>query len=664
MKRILTFVVLLVLGVAAIAMSAEVQGLKGPPPLPPKISGYVPGKIVVKFDSTTLAGISRFPDQVSGRLGIPALDQLGEQHGVFAVDAQFPGAKKRTYKGRVIDLAGWHIVRFKGKADVQQVVAAYKAQPGVLEAQPVSYHSIYKWPNDQFFSPEFNTQGIEQWHLKKIQAPAAWDFAAGNSQIIVALLDTGVKYYHKDLGGRDAGYNSGGPNDISGNIWLNQSEITGRLGIDADNNGFNYDWVGYDFVHVDGAHQIPAPYQVMTGEDYYNPDNDPRDYNGHGTHCAGNVAAITNNSEACASVSGGWGDTTLSRQASGVRVMALRIGYSAAILGLKYPGFENGFVEMDWAAQALRYAADNGARIASCSWGSGADGGLPEAVDYFLASGGLIFKAAGNDAKDDNTPTYDYLCSRADVIKVAATDQNDQKASFSNYGVWVDICAPGVNIWSLWVDEVNYPLQEDLVYNLDGTSMAAPIAAGVGALIWSQNPNWTAAQVKEKLFNSTDDIDPLNPSYGGKLGHGRVNALKAVSDGTPPPAQEVGVNSLEVGKYTGTRKNKFFTPTQEFILGDTVVFRAHVQDNAGQNVAGANMQLNIQLTIPGSANPTLLSAVSNSQGVAETSWSTSAPNKRGMGGTTSGSYSVTVTNVSVSGYSWDNGKTASSFTLK
>jgi subtilisin family serine protease len=659
MRRVLFLVILLVLGVTTIAIGAEVQGLEGPPPIPPKVSGYVPGKIVVKFDTTTQDIVSRTPGKASGRLGVPALDQLGAQYGVFNIEPQFPGARKRTYKGRVIDLAGWHIVRFKGKADVQKVAAAYKAQRGVVDAQPVSYHSIYKWPNDQFFSPEFNTQGIEQWHLKKIQAPEAWDQATGNSQIIVALLDTGVKYYYKDLGGLNAGYSACGPTDLAGNMWLNQREINGSTGSDADNNGYKYDWVGYDFVNVDDAHQIPSPYQMMTGEDYYNPDNDPLDYNGHGTHCAGNVAAITNNSEACASVAGGWGDTTLRREANGVRVMALRIGYSAALLGIKYPGFENGFVEMDWAAQALRYAADNGARIASCSWGSGADGGLPEAVDYFLASGGLIFKAAGNDATDNNDPTYDYLCSRSDVIKVAATDQNDQKASFSNYGTWVNICAPGVNIWSLWVDEVNYPAQEDLVYSLDGTSMAAPIAASVAALIWSQNPDWTASQVKNKLLNSADDIDSLNPSYAGKLGNGRVNALRAVINGTPPPAQEVGVDSLETGKYSGRKKNKIFTATQQFIQGDTVVIQAHVKDNAGQNVAGAN----VEITITGPVKPAPLNFVSDNQGVAETSWSTRAPNKRGRGGTAPGTYQATVTQVTASGYAWDDEKSTSTFTL-
>ncbi len=641
-----------------VAIAAEVEGLEGPSPIPPNVSGYVPGKIVVKFDHATQDMVKQFPGKASGHVGIPALDQLGEQFGVFNIEPQFPGARKRTYKGRLIDLAGWHIVRFKGKADVRKVAAAYKARPGVLDAQPVSYHSIYKWPNDQFFSPEFNTQGIEQWHLKKIQAPEAWDFATGNSQIIVALMDTGVKYYFKDLGGLDAGYDACGPTDISGNIWLNQNEISkGSSGSDVDSNGYEYDWVGYDFVNIDDAHQIPAPYMVMTGEDYSNPDNDPRDYNGHGTHCAGNVAAITNNFDACASVAGGWGDTTLRREANGVRVMALRIGYSAAIFGIKLPGLENGFVEMDWAAQALRYAADNGARIASCSWGSGPDGGLPEAVDYFLANGGLIFKAAGNDGADNNAPTYDYLCSRSDVIKVAATDQNDQKASFSNYGAWVDICAPGVNIWSLWVDEANYPPDVDLVYHLDGTSMATPIAAGVAALIWSQHPEWTAAQVRSKLLSSADNIDSLNPTYAGKLGSGRVNAFKAVSDGSPIPVQEVGVDSLDTGKYSGRRKHQIFTITQDFIQGDTVILRAHVKDNSGQNVAGAN----VEIAITGLVTP--LSCVSDSQGVAETSWSTRAPNKRGRGGTAPGTYQATVTQVTGSGYAWDNVKTAVNFIL-
>src|SRR3990170_6576233 len=206
--------------------------------------------------------------------------------------------------------------------------------------------------------------------------------------------------------------------------------------------------------------------------------------------------------------------------------MDLRIGWRA-IYGVI---FDVGMVDMGFAAQALHYAADKGARIASCSWGSDNSGGIGEAIDYFLASGGLIFKAAGNDS----TETADYLCARNDVLCVAATDQNDCKAGFSTYGSWVDISAPGVGIWSSWHnpdDPVN-----DYISTMDGTSMATPLSASVAALIWSQNPTWTAAQVRQRLFDSADPIEslPCNFSLAGKLGAGRINAFKAVVTASPP----------------------------------------------------------------------------------------------------------------------------------
>jgi hypothetical protein len=234
---------------------------------------------------------------------------------------------------------------------------------------------------------------------------------------------------------------------------------------------------------------------------------------------------MNNNGEAVASVAGGWGNGSVEPTGNGVKVMALRIGWSASIALA-------GYVEMDYAAEALHYAANKGAKIASCSWGSENTGGLGEAVDYFLANGGLIFKAAGNDSKDVST-TGDYMCSRDDVICVAATDENDCKASFSNYGSWVDIAAPGNEIWSLF--QYWYDPPEDYVTNMSGTSMAAPLASSVAALIWSKEPQWTAAQVKAQLCSSADNIYGLscNTAYLGQLGAGRINAFRAVNIGTP-----------------------------------------------------------------------------------------------------------------------------------
>ncbi|MHA1940006.1 MAG: S8 family serine peptidase, partial [Candidatus Thorarchaeota archaeon] len=464
MKRILVMTLLLLLITASTNLAVEVPTRDVEKPNVPSFLGYAENRIVVKFDPSVIRMMDK-ANLIHGRTGIPDLDQVGTRHGVASIRPQFPGARRKTYKGRVIDLAGWHKIRFHGKVDALDVVERYKRIPGVIDAQPVGIHTVYKTPND----PDYPSQ----WHLPKIQAPEAWDFETGNPDIVVAILDTGVRYFHKDLGGANASYSQDfDPANVDGNIWVNEDEVNGD-GIDNDSNGFVDDKIGWDFVQ-----STADPFFIChSDEDCIGADNDPRDFNGHGTHCAGIVAAMNNNSEAVASVAGGWGNGLPESSGNGVKVMPLRIGWTALYFGL----IEVGVVAMDYAAEAMYYAADNGARIASCSWGSENTGGIGAAIDYFLASGGLVFKAAGNDG----TSTADYMGSRTDVINVAATDRIDCKASFSNYGAWVDISAPGVDINSLFHD-YNDPTN-DTVTSLNGTSMATPLAASVAALIWSQN---------------------------------------------------------------------------------------------------------------------------------------------------------------------------------
>ena len=511
MKRILIIALLTLLSflvAASLALAAEVWTPAVERPQNQSFIGYTPKRIVVKFDPSithTMNGATL----AQGKTGIATLDDFGTRHGVASIRRQFPGAKRKNYKGRVIDLAGWHKVEFRREVQVLDIVEEYKKIPGVIDAQPVSIHTVYREPTEQFYDL--------QWHLPRIQAPEAWDIETGNSNIIVAILDTGVRYFQKDLGGVDA--SPANPTAADGNMWVNLSEKNGTDGADDDGNGYVDDWIGWDF--VENTYYGPL-YPCYAGEDCGVPDNDPRDFNGHGTHCAGSVAAMNNNDEAVASVAGGWGSGTPVSSGNGVKVMPLRIGWSVALLGI--PDLEVGVVEMDYAAEALYYAADNGARIASCSWGSENTGGIADAIDYFLASGGLIFKAAGND--DSSTP--DYMGSRDDIINVAATDESDCKASFSNYGNWVDIAAPGVYIWSLFHDHTDP--ETDYVAPLDGTSMAAPLAASVAALTWSLDPSLSAQEVKEILYRSADPIDGLgcNSMYAGELGAGRINAHQAV----------------------------------------------------------------------------------------------------------------------------------------
>jgi subtilisin family serine protease len=521
MKRFLAISLLLTVAIGLSILNVNAAIVDHDRPEIPSFIGYASDRIVVNFDPAVRRKTDKrfFP---RGRTGIPELDQVGKRHGVRSIRPQFRDAKRTIYKGRAIDLAGWHKMKFARKMDDPlAVVEEYKAIPGVIDAQPVGIHTVFRDPNDRYYSAENNSHGISQWHLPMIMAPQAWDTETGNDQIVVANLDTGVRYFQKDLGGEHASHNT--PTAADGNMWVNWAEKNG--GDDA--NGYPDDWIGWDF--VDEAYG-GLYWSCYPGEDCGEADNDPRDFNGHGTHCAGIVSAINNNVRAVASVAGGWGDGTSSPSfEKGVKVMGLRIGWSASYWFF----YEVGVVSMDYAAEAFYYAANNGARIASCSWGSSNTGGLGAAIDEFLARGGLIFKAAGNG----NSEIRDYMCSRSDIISVAATDENDCRADFSTYGNWVDISAPGVNIWSLFhwhEDPIN-----DYVQVMSGTSMATPMAAGVAALIWSQNPSLTADEVKQKLFDSADPIYhlPCNWCYVGKLGAGRINAYNAVNSITPvdPP---------------------------------------------------------------------------------------------------------------------------------
>jgi subtilisin family serine protease len=477
--------------------------------------GYVPNKIVVKFSPELVSRMSKGLFS-SGKTGLSEMDAMGGKHGAKFIRAQFPGARKKMLQGRVVDLSGWHEIHFTGRADVEDIAKEYRSLPGIIDAQPVSIHPVYTVPNDQFY--------YLQWHLPQIHAPQAWDIETGNASIVVAILDTGVRYFMGDLGGLATSYSA--PTQANGNMWINWAEKTGGPG-DDDGNGFIDDWIGWDFVESTDIDPLLLP--CFLGEDCHTADNDPRDFNGHGTHCAGSVGAMNNNWEAVASVSGGWGRGILETTGNGVRVMPLRIGWSADLLGLGL--YELGLVEMSYAAQAFFYAADNGARIASCSWGSANTGGIREAIDYFLASGGLIFKAAGNDGIDSPD---DYIIGLSGglyerIIKVAATDENDCKADFSNFGSWVTLSAPGVGIYSCYHD--HYDPVNDYVASMDGTSMAAPLAASVAALIWSKNPALSADEVKNRLVGSADPIDVLscNSAYAGRLGAGRINAYNAAS---------------------------------------------------------------------------------------------------------------------------------------
>jgi len=253
---------------------------------------------------------------------------------------------------------------------------------------------------------------------------------------------------------------------------------------------------GVDYDHEDLAGK------VIKGYDYINNDSDPMDDNWHGTHVAGIVAATTNNSKGIAGVS--WG----------AKIMAVKVLNSSG----------NG-TDLT-VSNGITYAADNGAKIINLSLGGYSNSSTMENAIYYAQSKGcVIIAAAGND----NTSNILYPAGYQNVIGVSATDDTDAKASYSNYGWYVDVAAPGG-----YGDVENHPTRNVLSCYLDndyaysaGTSMAAPYVAGLASLIATRYPGRSASQLIRSMYQAVDDLGAAGRD--NYFGHGRINAEKAVT---------------------------------------------------------------------------------------------------------------------------------------
>ncbi|MGD0495286.1 MAG: NosD domain-containing protein [Candidatus Bathyarchaeia archaeon] len=319
----------------------------------------------------------------------------------------------------------------------------------------------------------------KQWGLRTIEADWAWNTTVGSHSILVAVVDTGIDWQHPDLAA-------------------------------------NYVALGYNWV---------------------NNDPNPMDDNGHGTHCAGVIAATINNSLGIAGL-------------AQVRIMGEK-GLDASGIG-----------SSSELAKAIVHAVNQGANIISCSWGSSAESTvLHEAVRYAYEHGVVVVAAAGNDA----TNVKHYPAAFDEVVAVAATDELDNPASFTNYGDWLKVAAPGVNIYST-------VLGGTYAY-MSGTSMATPHVSGVAALIWSMFPNMTRDQVWAQLQYTADDLGA--PGFDVYYGFGRVNARKAVEQG--PSDHDVLVLSLKTPPYLK--------------LGNEAVVNTTILDMGKSNESGITVEL-------------------------------------------------------------------------
>ncbi|MGD2066653.1 MAG: S8 family serine peptidase [Candidatus Bathyarchaeota archaeon] len=347
---------------------------------------------------------------------------------------------------------GYYTLKLPKGKDLFEAIEEFNARDEILFAEPsnVGYNDALYIPDDSDFT--------QQWYLHNtgqtggtpdadVDAPEAWNIERGDSDVVIAIIDTGVDLNHPDI----------------------QSNLIPQPP--------GEDW---DFADPD---LIPEP-----GTEWWED---------HGTHCAGISAAVDNT-------------TGIIGMAPGCRILPIRIDLHSGMYANR--------------ADAINFVRSIAHRfqhvVMSCSWKtSGSITAIYNAIVKANNNNILVCFAAGNSG--NNTDVHpEYPGVMKEVVSVAATDHRDVKASYSNYGSTIDVCAPGSNIFSTLPNNSHGPK--------DGTSMACPLVAGLAGLIWSKNPNLTNQAVRTIIEKNCDNIDSVNPGLVGKLGKGRINAYRAL----------------------------------------------------------------------------------------------------------------------------------------
>jgi subtilisin family serine protease len=507
----------------------------------------------------------RLQRRAPARTGLASVDAIARRFAVQEVRPVVPIVQASS-PARA-ELERWYVVRLPGpeahinlssreelfsksrEPRFQALVGSAQALRGDSNVERVEPATVVKSdlvPNDAHFG-----SGL-LWGLDRISAATAWDTTTGSAQVTVAVLDSGVDYEHADLADR---------------IWTNPGESgLDQFGadkqsnqVDDDGNGYVDDWHGWNF--VDG-------------------DNNPRDRNAHGTHVAGTIAAS--------------GDNDPDHEVdNGTRVVG--VAWNARIMPLKFlTGFGVGSDAN--AAAGVAYAADNGARIVNMSFGGpGVSPVLDDALRYAHDEKDVVLVAA---AGNDNVDAYQISPANSPyVITVAASNQADAKSCFSNFGVRIDVAAPGGDapdcggederIVSLLSSRLDPPRPEQLAPDTIpccylaflGTSMAAPHVSGLAALIRSIHPEFTNEQARQVIRLTADDVGPSQFDVGA--GYGRINAAQAVAQTQAPPS----------AKIQSPRGNDVFSPPTVSVSGIALAAGGSYEIAVGLGVAPTSWTL-------------------------------------------------------------------------
>lgn len=373
-------------------------------------------------------------------------------------------------------------VRYNSSIDAYDACRMLASNPDIEYATPVFIRKQYAVPNDPQWS--------QQYAMQRIKAAEAFDLSSGAPAVTIAIIDSGTDFEHEDLAANLA-INSG----EDGNDSQNRSKRTN--GIDDDNNGKIDDWRGWDFIGN------------ITRDDFIagnvREDNDPKvrttpitDQLNHGTGVAGCAAAVTNNSRGVAS------------PGNRCRFIPIKCGSdNAQFANVILRGYE-----------AITYAARLGAKVINCSWGGpGSSPAEQDIINAAVAGGAVVVVASGNDDKNIDNELR-YPASYDNVLCVGSTMSNDRRSGFSNYGIAVDVYAPGSSIRTT--------RSGNSYDNPDGTSFACPITAGVAGLIRSLHPDWTPRQVMHQLRSTCEDVVATDPDTR-RLYYGRINAFNALN---------------------------------------------------------------------------------------------------------------------------------------
>ena len=423
--------------------------------------------LLVSGASETVSAQGSRPAYVSGQLIVKYKTEVND-FNIAGMEARQGDVKIRDLphiQGRVIKLAG--------NRTVEQALDEYRRNPNVLYAEPNYIVHAAGSPNDaqyaMLWAMKNSGQAVNGTVGKTgadIKAEQAWAITTGSPSIVIGVIDSGVDYMHPDL---------------AANIWKNPGNIGG---CGAGTHGYN----------------------AITNA------CDPMDNNNHGTHVAGTIGATGNNT-----------------------LGVVGVNWQTQIMALKFLD-ANGAGNTADAIEAIDFAinaklAGVNVRLLNNSWGGGGySQALLDAINKAGTHGILFVVAAGNSVTNvDTSASYPCSYNATNVICVAASDQNDALAWFSNYGATsVDLGAPGANILST-IKGGGYTY-------FNGTSMATPYVTGAAALILSApgQANLTVDQLKSLILSS---VDPVVSLSGKTVTGGRLNVCQAIPGcgGTIPP---------------------------------------------------------------------------------------------------------------------------------